>query len=88
MNRHERRRLAKATIPPEILASDAWRSLTPAAKAVLRHLANRYTGTNNGEIGYEPSDAAEIGIGEDEAREALDQLISVGLLGRQDWTVQ
>jgi hypothetical protein len=88
MNRHERRGRQADPIPPEILASDAWRSLTPTAKKVLRHLASRYDGTNNGMLPYEPRDAAAIGIDEREAKEALRQLVDVGLLNRTEGTLQ
>jgi hypothetical protein len=35
-----------------MLKSDAWRSLTPDAKAILLHVWERHNGINNDEISY------------------------------------
>jgi hypothetical protein len=41
------------------LKSEAWRSLSPNARALYLEIVERYNGSNNGRIGFSIRDAAE-----------------------------
>jgi hypothetical protein len=63
-----------------MLRSQAWRALSPNAKAVLLHLWQRHNGSNNGQIVYAVRDPEEIGLSKDQAARALDELVDLGFL--------
>ena len=63
-----------------MLQSEAWRSLTPNAKALLLDVWARHNGINNGEISYAVREARKIGLGRHAATDAFDLLIERGFL--------
>lgn len=61
--------------------SVAFQSLSPNARSVYIEIKWRYDGTNNGRIGLGERDlAAELGIGRDTARRALQELLTTGFI--------
>jgi len=67
-------------LPHYMLKSEAWRTMSPNAKAVLLHLWERHNGSNNGEISYAVREAEEIGLKRSAAAAALDELVTRGFL--------
>lgn len=64
-----------------LLRSAAYRSLTPAARAVLVEILNRYYGHNNGQIGLSVRSAAETcKIGKNTANRAFHELVEKGFI--------
>ena len=70
-----------AALPFQIIDSDAYRSLKPAAVSVYIQLLRRFNGSNNGYIPYSCRDVAEAcNIGKMTAQRAFKQLEAVGLI--------
>jgi hypothetical protein len=64
-----------------MLSTPAWRSLTPAARAVYVVLAERYNGQNNGSLALSARDAARLcNINKDTAGRAFRELIDHGFI--------
>ena len=63
------------------LKSEAWKSLSPNARALYVEVVTRYNGSNNGRIGFSLRDAAKaLHIGRDAASTAFAQLQDRGFL--------
>lgn len=68
-------------LPVFMLDSDAWRSLTPAARAVYLEVARAYNGRNNGFLGLSVRTASErCRINKDTASRALHELQDRGFI--------
>jgi hypothetical protein len=85
-DRHDRRR-KKWTSGPFVrldlfmMESAAWRSLTPAARAVYTEVRRRYNGSNNGSIALSVRDAAaRCNINKDTAAKAFVTLQERGFI--------
>ncbi len=64
-----------------MLATPAWRSLTPAARAVYVVLAARFNGCNNGSLALSARDAARLcNINKDTATRAFHELVEHGFI--------
>lgn len=64
-----------------LLDSQAYLSLTPAARAVYIQLRRRFNGSNNGYIGFSVRDAAaEVKIAKDTATRAFKELQEKGFI--------
>jgi hypothetical protein len=64
-----------------VLKSEAWRSLSPKARALYVEVATRYNGSNNGRIGFSVRDAAKaLHIGKHAASTAFAELQDRGFL--------
>jgi len=83
-----RRRRLKSSGPDKhvrlhrwVLHSDAYRSLSPAARALLVELYDLYNGQNNGEVFLSHRDAAKrLGVGKNLAGKALRELKDRGFI--------
>ena len=65
-----------------LLNSEAWRSLTAAARALYVQIAARYNGSNNGAMGCSVRNAAEeCRISKNIAFRAFKELIQTGFIG-------
>ena len=76
-------------LPHQMVVSKAFKSLSPAAKAILIDIWSKYwsdgSGTdNNGEIPYGVREAAEIGISRSPAALALAELQKWGFLAVEE----
>ena len=58
----------------DMLKSEAWRLMSPQAKAVYLELCRRFNGRNNGEISYSVREAEHIGLAKSIAARALASL--------------
>jgi hypothetical protein len=57
------------------LKSEAWKSLSPNARALYVEIVTRYNGSNNGRIGFSVRDAADaLHVGKNTASAALKEL--------------
>ena len=66
-----------------ILKTEAWRSLPPASRAVYIEIAQRYYGSNNGEISLSVREAARlVHIAKDTASSAFHELEAKGFIRR------
>lgn len=66
-----------------MLKTAAWRSLDPAARAVYVELAQRYNGSNNGEISLSVREAALlVHVAKDTASKTLHELEEKGFIKR------
>lgn len=66
-----------------MLKGDAWRALTPQARALYVELAQRYNGSNNGEIALSVREAARaLHIAKDTATRTFHELEAVGFIKR------
>jgi hypothetical protein len=64
-----------------VMNSEAWRSLSPNARALYVEIAARYHGTNNGRIPFSVREAAEaLHIGKNAAAAAFKELQDRGFL--------
>lgn len=64
-----------------LLRSEAWRSLSPNARALYIEMVDRYYGMNNGRIGFSVRDAAEVlHIGKNAATAAFVELQDRGFI--------
>lgn len=64
-----------------MLKSEAWRSLTPPARALYVELAQRYNGLNNGEISMAVREAARlIHVAKDTVSKAFRELLAKGFI--------
>jgi hypothetical protein len=67
-------------LPHYMQKSEAWRTMSPNAKAIYLEVLLRYDGGNNGEISYSVREASTIGIGRTAAANALKELRERGFL--------
>lgn len=66
-----------------ILKTPAWRSLPPASRALYVEIAQRYNGSNNGEISMSVREAAElIHVAKDTATKSFHELEAKGFIRR------
>ena len=66
-----------------LLKTDAWRSLPPASRALYIELAQRYNGSNNGEISLSVREAARlIHVAKDTATKSFHELEAKGFIRR------
>ncbi len=66
-----------------MLKMPAWRALSPAARAIYVELAQRYNGSNNGEISMSVREAADcVNIAKDTASKAFHELEAKGFTRR------
>lgn len=66
-----------------LLRSPAWRSLTPAARAIYVEVAMLYDGSNNGYLALAVRDAGErCRVNKDTAGRAFKELVQAGFLER------
>ncbi len=66
-----------------ILRTDAWRSLSPQSRAVYIEIAQRFNGSNNGEISLSVREAARlVNIAKDTATKAFHELEAKGFIRR------
>lgn len=85
-SRHNRKGRSKSgppfvRLPWFLLDCEAWRALTPAARAVYLEVARRYNGSNNGFLGLSVREAAErCRINKDTASRALEALRVAGFI--------
>lgn len=64
-----------------MLNTEAWKALTPAARAVYIQIGARYDGFNNGKIAFSVRDAAsEVGINKNTASRTFKELIDGGFI--------
>jgi hypothetical protein len=76
-----RRSPRRGAIPPNVLASAAWRVLSPAAREVLMAMARQHAGgTPNGDLSFTIRHGAALGLTAAELDHALDELLRVGLI--------
>jgi hypothetical protein len=66
-----------------LLKTPAWRSLSPPSRAIYIELAQRYNGSNNGEIALSVRDAAKlVHVAKDTASKAFRELEDKGFVVR------
>jgi hypothetical protein len=63
-----------------MLRCEAWRTLSPNAKAILIDIWQRHNGVNNGSISFSVREAGEIGITRSAAARAMKELIERGFI--------
>ncbi|MEC9344637.1 MAG: hypothetical protein VYB54_00315 [Pseudomonadota bacterium] len=62
-----------------VIESEAWRDLSPGAKALYTGLAYRYNGSNNGEIPYSCREAAAyLNVSKNTASRLFNELVDHG----------
>lgn len=66
-----------------LLHSAAWRALKPVERAIYLELAQRFNGSNNGEISFSVREAADyVHCAKDTATKAFHELETVGFIRR------
>jgi hypothetical protein len=72
-----------------MLKTDAWKALSPPARAVYIQIGSRYDGFNNGRLAFSVRDAAsECDINKDTAGRAFHELVARLHRGDPAWRVE